>query len=622
MVLVVVLILIALLSLSGYTFSEMMISEYRAAELTVRQAQARVQAESGVEAARVFLAQDLDVQQQTGGWYDNPAQFHAVVVADDARATRRGRFTFVAPRIESGTQDGVRYGLENESAKLNLNLVLQVAKASTSSPSSSSTSSASRSTSSSATPSSSTSTENAGRTMLMALPGMTEDVADAILDWLDSDDETRELGAEADYYSSLEPAYAPRNGLPKTLEELLRVRGVTASLLFGADANRNGVIDGNESSSSLFLGSENADDTSARGWSAYLTLYSAESTAKSDGTAKVKLNQSDMQQLSNELQQYFSAEQAKYVVIYRQYGPASCSSSPSGSSKGTWYERRPRWSDRLLISLAGGALGPVSLAVLADTGSSTSGSATSTSGSSSGSSASRGTRTGSSSSSDSSSNSTTGTLSSLQLDYTTQATTQLSSVLDLLESSVTVDNKKYASPFTKEDLDKLMENTTTATGSSIVGRVNINRAPRAVLAAIPGMTDEALESILALRQEDPSTPAAEQLYETWPYTQGLVDLETMKKMLPYVTTGGSVFRGTVVGYFDGGGPAVRVEVVLDATVVPPRVLFWREISQLGRGYSMADLGAESGVAGSPSTDNAGSADASPRVNNLSPSVQP
>ena len=37
----------------------------------------------------------------------------------------------------------------------------------------------------------------------MGLPGMTEDVADAILDWLDTDDEPRELGAEIEYYSGL-----------------------------------------------------------------------------------------------------------------------------------------------------------------------------------------------------------------------------------------------------------------------------------------------------------------------------------------------------------------------------------------------------------------------------------
>ena len=45
-------------------------------------------------------------------------------------------------------------------------------------------------------------------------------------------------GAESDYYGSLSPPYAPRNGPPVTIEELLLVRGVTPQLLFGLDAAR------------------------------------------------------------------------------------------------------------------------------------------------------------------------------------------------------------------------------------------------------------------------------------------------------------------------------------------------------------------------------------------------
>jgi hypothetical protein len=48
-------------------------------------------------------------------------------------------------------------------------------------------------------------------------------------------------GAEIETYSAL--GYACKNGPPDTIEELLLVRGVTPDLLFGADMNRNGVID-------------------------------------------------------------------------------------------------------------------------------------------------------------------------------------------------------------------------------------------------------------------------------------------------------------------------------------------------------------------------------------------
>jgi DNA uptake protein ComE-like DNA-binding protein len=578
MVLVLVLILIALLSFSGYTFSELMFSEYKAADLTLRQAQARAAAESGIESARVFLAQDAETQQQTGGWYDNPTQFHGMAVNDDTRASRRGRFTVIAPRLRGGRQDGVRHGLENESAKLSLALVLQVDQAA---KNSSATSTGATSTSTTAS-SSGTSTENPGRKMLMALPGMTEDVADAILDWMDSDSETRELGAEADYYGSLDPAYAPRNGLPKTIEELLRVRGVTPALLFGADANRNGVIDNNESANNLLQGSQNTDDASACGWAAYLTLNSAESTAKADGQAKINLNQSDMQQLYNDLQQVFDADHAKFIVAGRQYtiSTTSATATAGGTRSDTSQDTDSAMSKEKVATIGG------------DDQKNQQGQS--------------GTKS-SQESSASSGSSTTGTISSLQLDFTAQGNSKLATVLDVVGATVTANNVKYNSPFTEDDketITKLLENTTVATGTSIPARININQAPRAVLAAVPGMTDELLESISAMRQEDPSNPTVEQQNEAWPYTEGLMDLATLRSMLPYITTAGSVFRGTVVGYFDGGGPAARVEVVLDATVRPARVLFWREVSQLGRGYSLSDLGAQaaSAASSSPSSD--------------------
>ena len=110
-----------------------------------------------------------------------------------------------------------------------------------------------------------------------------------------------------------------------------------------------------------------------------------------------------------------------------------------------------------------------------------------------------------------------------------------------------------------------------------------------------------------------------------------------------ITTGGSVYRGQIVGYFDDGGPSHRVEVVVDASplnansaitltspnsqtttdqsttgtdpssstgtsssstttsststqpvIGVPRILFWRDISHLGRGFSLDTLGAGAG----------------------------
>src|SRR5918992_5533843 len=60
-----------------------------------------------------------------------------------------------------------------------------------------------------------------------------EVLIDSILDWRDQDDLHRANGAENDYYQSLVPAYTAKNGPFDSIEDLLWVRGVTASLYYG-----------------------------------------------------------------------------------------------------------------------------------------------------------------------------------------------------------------------------------------------------------------------------------------------------------------------------------------------------------------------------------------------------
>jgi DNA uptake protein ComE-like DNA-binding protein len=86
----------------------------------------------------------------------------------------------------------------------------------------------------------------ANRDTLMRLPGMTEDVADAIIDWRDTDENPGASGAESDYYETLQPPYRCKNGPFETVEELLLVKGVTPDLLYGYDANHNGFLNEEE----------------------------------------------------------------------------------------------------------------------------------------------------------------------------------------------------------------------------------------------------------------------------------------------------------------------------------------------------------------------------------------
>jgi DNA uptake protein ComE-like DNA-binding protein len=512
-VLLLVLVVVAMLAFATLSFCNLMLSERRAAQTSGRQARARALAQSGAEVARQFLDRDLQSQTDAGGIYDNSQRFAKQLAADDPTPSERGCFTIIAPKYDiNNAISGVRYGLQDESMRINLNTLLDKEKSS----------------------------KGSAKSTLMALPGMTDEICDAILDWLDSDATPRENGAEADYYASLTPPYAPRNGAIGSIEELLLVRGVTPQLLFGLDAVRMGLID--SAADNPMEGVDNSDGSMDHGWAAYLTLYSAESTTKSDGTQKINLNGSDLQKLHDDLTTALDETSAMFIVAYRAGGKAG-SDTPSAASA--------------VDSSGSAAAGQIDISKLT-------------------------------------------------------ATVQINSVLDLVGATATVTPQSSGStgagnaaaqrtvtlrsPFTQasmsSDLPKLLENTTCSSEETIRGRININQAPRVVLLAIPGMTVDIVDQIVAKRIEDPKDDSQDHRYETWPLSEGVVPLKTMKSLLPFITTGGKVYRAQVLGTFEGGGPTARLEVMLDASKSPTKLLFWKDVSRLPNGFPVESAAQE------------------------------
>lgn len=64
-----------------------------------------------------------------------------------------------------------------------------------------------------------------------------EEIIDALIDWIDEDEEELDHGAESGYYLSLSPSYEPRNAPLTYPEELLLIRGMTKELLYGNEDN-------------------------------------------------------------------------------------------------------------------------------------------------------------------------------------------------------------------------------------------------------------------------------------------------------------------------------------------------------------------------------------------------
>lgn len=512
LVLVVVLVVVALLSLVAYTFAGLMSTHYGAAKQGGRQLQTRMLVESGIEAVRLYLMQTEAGRTDVGGHFNNIDYFQAIPVLIHQDVAQCANFTVLAPNLDDeGNLSGVRYGLEDESARLNINALVVADQIQ----------------------------ENAGRDLLMRLPGMTEDVADAILDWIDEDDEARDYGAESSYYQGLRPPYTPKNGPLDTVEELLLVRGVTPQLLFGTDTNRNGMVDPHETSGAAQPGMATGTMGAAqaysglagsmdRGWSGYLTLYSAEKNLTSEGLPRIDLNQDDLQTLYESLATALNDDWARFIILYRQNGPYD------GDESG------------------------VDITSVGD------------------------------------------------LDLTKEGGNKFTQVLDLIGAQVQIaagegEDATVIAPVFPDTVAEmalympvLMDAVAVNASPTIPGRISINHAPRAILEGIPGMDETMVGEILNQRSFESTSEADAALrqHETWLLTSGIVTLDQMKQLVPFVCADGDVFRAQIVGYYEDGGAASRVEVVFDAAGAVPRVVSLRDISHLGRGYPLDMLGVQ------------------------------
>ncbi|MCL2348103.1 MAG: type II secretion system protein GspK, partial [Planctomycetaceae bacterium] len=413
------------------------------------------------------------------------------------------------------------------------------------------------------------------------------------------DDDPRDYGAESDYYEGLDPPYKARNGMIESIDELAMVNGVTPALLYGADWNRNGFIDTAEPDPQTLFGDNTSDPDELLdcGLAPYLTVSSAENQKATDGSDKINVNADDLTTLQSQLTQKLNnADQVNYILAYRLFGTTSLAVTDESESDNT-----TNTADSQSRSSSGNSQNN-SQGSSQDNGSgSQDGSSTDNSGSQS---------------SSSGANQGSGTNTSQSFDLTQTPQAKIFSVLDLVGGSLQV---RYSGSTTTETLTSPFTEASVATDMPVLldaikfddgeySRVNINQAPKAVLLAIPGMTDEAADAIIANRISDPIELAdadiTEMQYPIWPLLLEYIDFDTMKAIAPYVTTQGTVMSAQIVGRFDAKSPAARLKVWFDTSVKPAKILKIQDLSDLGPGFAADVLGVNQNTQATFSTGSA------------------
>jgi type II secretory pathway component PulK len=227
---------------------------------------ATLQAESVARGALQFVLSQVDAAQESSLFEDETA-YEQVQIGE-------GYFWILRPNLDDDRT--YYFGITDEASRLNLN--------------------------------------TATLDMLLKLPGMTAELAPAIIDWRDEDNEVSPGGAESEYYLLLAAPYYCKDAPFETVDEVLLVKEASHEVLYGEDVNRNGVLDSNENDASESQPPDDRDGNLDRGLFDYSTVYSVEPNESSSGEERVNVNSPNTQALSALLRQAVPQDKFFYVM--------------------------------------------------------------------------------------------------------------------------------------------------------------------------------------------------------------------------------------------------------------------------------------------------------------------
>jgi type II secretory pathway component PulK len=265
------------------------------------------------------------------------------------------------------------------------------------------------------------------------------------------------------------------------------------------------------------------------GLQAYLTVYSREQNVDSTGQPRLYINTVNTQTLYQKLVTAVGQEMANYILAYRQYSSGTPTQAPANAQVQTISANDLTQQDLKLSTTNGGK--------------------------------------------------------------------NLQSLFELIGTEILITSgqgrnmtvRKIACPLNdasrqKDLLPMVLDKLTTSSSSDVPARINVNTAPQAVLTALPGLQPTDVSSIMSARQGGTTDP----IFNTpaWLLTEAHLSANTLKTLDRFVTARTQVYRVQVVGHFGGRGPSARIEAVIDTNRGRPRITYWRDLSELGRGFDL------------------------------------
>ena len=267
-------------------------------------------------------------------------------------------------------------------------------------------------------------------------------------------------------------------------------------------------------------------DQPLRNW---LTCYAAERNERFDGRARVWLNEPDAERLAGALREEWPDEWVRFVLAYRRFGPSENvdESTVVPATDPSVAAWQPKPGDELSVEIA--------------------------------------------------------------------------DPLDLIDARVTIPANELsdeavvmASPFPAEGVElprvarALFDETCVDQSPVRSARISLGTAPALVLEAIPGWDSETVQRIIEARERSVGDPQSRQSVG-WIWSEGLVDLTTMKAVHSYLTLEGDVASGQVVGFRDDQSPVYRFTAVFDGSRGGAVLLEPQTWHSWGRGFTAQEL---------------------------------
>lgn len=568
MALLVVVVLTMLIALGAYRFSFYMESQYRLTRLHEEQVHARLAALSGVEMAASIAELPAAERIAMGGVLDNSALRHVAatgvseVASRNEQADTSWRFGLISPMTSGGEVNAIgnsatssaqdasaqyaagtdgelsnlRFGFENESAKIHLPSLLEWDRI----------------------------TPGHARATLLALPGATEQLVDA---WLGALGVKKQRGGANGGSSLLDrlEANSESNNQQADTDQL-------KSMWYGGDLNQNYRLDplevrlteqlftqqqGGARSLSTNLAATNASTSNVLppAWQRFVSWHNGQRNETRTGQTRINLNEPNLQSLHQKLVAVWPAEWANFVIAMRQYGPTANASASGETTPAQTESSSPDFTQPASFTFKS----PLDLvgAVVQITVT----------------------------------NSQTSTNPQASTDPQTLTGPQTAS-----SGKSNVTTKRIRNPFSSDlsevrnYLGRVLDASTTDPRPFTTGRIDVSEAPAVVLAGVPGIDSALAQRIVQQRTSNSGTSSTEPRDTiAWLLEGGVLDIAKLKSIEPYIASRNDVYTVQSVGYRDNLSPVCRCTVTIDARQIPAQIRNHQIWHPWDRGFSMVQL---------------------------------